>query len=142
MQTHDNQAPWPTGRPPSDPLPRASLVTVVQLAHVCALVGVVNLFVLGAAKRHLAHSPALQEKIVGALLTPLVIGDFLHVGVTLWALGDDCWEPSSWSPLLWTTLLLGLTLLIPRVMWHLGIWRYVDSRDGQTISKRMSSKRD
>ncbi|KAL0949494.1 hypothetical protein HGRIS_009548 [Hohenbuehelia grisea] len=90
--THDSQAPWPQGIAPSDPLPRATLVTIIQLGHVCGLVGVVNAFLLTAARRHLATQVILQEKIVRALLTPLLIGDFLHLYVTLWALGDQKWD--------------------------------------------------
>lgn len=108
-------------------------MTVVQLTHVCGLLGVVNAFVLRACRRHLAFSPALQEKIIGALLTPLLIGDVVHLWVTIWALGDSKWDVSSWTPLLWTTIVLGFSLLIPRAMWHMGIWRYVDRHDGKSI---------
>ena len=106
-------------------------MTVLQLAHVCGLIGIINAFVLHACKRHLESLPRLQEKIVRAIMWPLVMGDALHIVITLWALGDSRWDVQSWSPLLWTTLLLGLTLFIPRIMWHLGIWRYVHERDGQ-----------
>ncbi|KAL5488086.1 hypothetical protein ACEPAI_6194 [Sanghuangporus weigelae] len=128
-KTHDGQAPW--SHPPPEELPLATQVTILQLAHVCALLGVINGFVLRACRRHLAFSPVLQEKIVRALMVPLVIGDALHIGITFWGLGDARWDVRSWSPLLWATLLLGLTLFIPRIMWHLGIWRYVHMRDGQ-----------
>jgi len=128
--THDGQAPWPAHSPPPDKLPRASLVTVIQLAHVCFLIGVVNYFVLSAARKHLGSYPPLQEKIVFSLLTPLLIGDVLHLYVTIWALGDEKWKFSTWSPMLWTTIGLGLTLMVPRICWHLGIGRYVHSRDG------------
>jgi len=127
--THDQQAPWPSDTPPSGPLPRATLVTVLQLAHVCGLLGVLNFFILTAARKHLHSQPALQEKIVGALLTPLVVGDFLHLYVTLWALGEHKWEVRRYTPMLWSTLILGLSLMVPRVAWHLGIGRYVDKRD-------------
>ncbi|KAI5124937.1 hypothetical protein M0805_007364 [Coniferiporia weirii] len=129
--THDGQAPWPYGLPPLGDLPLATHVTVLQLAHVCGLVGVINGFVLYACARHLAFAPALQEKIVRALLTPLLVGDVMHILITLWALGDSKWDVKNWTPMLWTTIMLGMTLLVPRVMWHLGIWRYVDNRDGQ-----------
>jgi hypothetical protein len=131
-QTHDQQAPWPSDAPPEGPLPRATLVTLLQLAHVCALLSVLNIFILGAARKHLHSHPALQEKIVGALLTPLVFGDVMHLYVTLWALGEDKWETRRYTPMLWTTLILGLSLLLPRVAWHLGIGRYVHKRDGVT----------
>ncbi|RDB22473.1 hypothetical protein Hypma_010111 [Hypsizygus marmoreus] len=130
--THNAQAPWPTSSPAPDNLPVATLVTVIQLAHVCALVGVINCFLLTTARKHLRDQPALQENIVFALLTPLVIGDFLHLYVTLWALGEQKWDFWNWSPMLWATILLGLTIMVPRIAWHLGIGRYVDSRDGNS----------
>ncbi|KAF8076464.1 hypothetical protein FPV67DRAFT_1604985 [Lyophyllum atratum] len=130
QSTHNSQAPWLDGSIPPETLPLATLVTIIQLGHVCALIGVVNLFVLYAARSHLHGNAALQERMVSALLTPLLIGDFLHLYVTLWALGQQKWQFWNWSPMLWTTILLGLTLMIPRIAWHLGIGRYVHSRDG------------
>ncbi|KAF9009011.1 hypothetical protein BDQ17DRAFT_1349361 [Cyathus striatus] len=137
--THNAQAPWPSGIQPPEHLSRATLVTTLQLAHVCALIGVINLFILYHARKYLSDRPALQEKIVFSLLTPLLIGDIGHFYVTLWALGDQKWVISSWSPMLWTTILLGLTLMIPRMAWHLGIGRYVDTRDGEF--KRVCTER-
>ena len=130
-QTHNSQAPWPLNEPPLTQLPRATLVTVVQLAHVCGLIGIVNFFVLSAARRHLAEQPAVQEKIVGALLTPLLVGDVMHLAITIWALGDSKWNVASWTSLLWTTVLVGLALFIPRVAWYAGYGRYVHERDGR-----------
>ncbi|KAJ7498860.1 hypothetical protein FB451DRAFT_12849 [Mycena latifolia] len=143
--THDYQAPWPTylpscqllaqllitcsGSPPDD-FPLATKLTITQLGHVCALLGLLNVWLLSSARAHLSLQPALQEKIVSALLTPLLIGDFFHIYLTLWALGDQRWEIQNWSPMLIITVFFGLTLLVPRVMWQLGIARYVDSRDG------------
>ncbi|EGO27574.1 hypothetical protein SERLADRAFT_461279 [Serpula lacrymans var. lacrymans S7.9] len=133
VSAHNTQAPWPTGSSPPEAIPKASIVTVVQLAHVCALIGVVNFFVLSAARKHLSVQPALQEQIVNALLTPLLVGDAMHLYVTVWALGEERWEIRNWTPMLWTTVVLGLTLMIPRIMWHLGIWRYVHRRDAPSI---------
>jgi len=126
--THDNQAPWPHGSPPDD-LPLATRLTIVQLGHVCALLGLLNVWLLSSARVHLSPQPALQEKIVSAVLTPLLIGDVMHVYITLWALGDQRWNVQNWSPMLIATLALGLTLFVPRLMWFRGIGRYVDSRD-------------
>ncbi|KAF9057623.1 hypothetical protein BJ165DRAFT_1520989 [Panaeolus papilionaceus] len=131
IAAHNSQAAWPRGVAPPTHLARATLVTLLQLAHACALLGFVNLFVLSAVRTHLKDQPALQEKIVFALLTPLLMGDIFHLLITLWALGDQKWDFASWSPMLWTTFILGLTLMIPRICWHLGIGRYVDSRDGR-----------
>ncbi|KAG9317507.1 hypothetical protein JVU11DRAFT_1712 [Chiua virens] len=127
--THNAQAPWPANSPPPAVLPKASVVTVIQLAHVCALIGLLNIFVLTAVRKHLASQPAVQEKVVRAMLTPLVFGDIMHLYVTVWALGDNRWDFAQWTPMLWATEVLGVSLLIPRVMWHLGVWRYVDARD-------------
>ncbi|KAA1466324.1 hypothetical protein DENSPDRAFT_767827 [Dentipellis sp. KUC8613] len=134
QKTHNLQAPWPKHSPPPAEIPLASIVTVVQLAHVCALIGVINVFLLSAARRHLSTQPAIQEKIVGALLMPLLIGDILHLVLTLWALGDKRWQFWKWSGMLWTTILLGLTLMVPRMTWHMGIGRYVDKRDGKVLN--------
>jgi len=38
------------------------------------------------------------------------------------------------------TIATGLTLLIPRLMWQLGIARYVDSRDGVHHRSRPTTK--
>lgn len=108
---------------------------MLQLAHVCALLGVINIFVLRAARTHLATQPALQEQIVRSLLTPLVLGDVVHLYVTLWGLGEEKWQFSRYTPMLWTTIVLGVSLLVPRVAWHLGIGRYVHARDHQLVKK-------
>ncbi len=105
-------------------------MTLVQLAHVCALVGLINAFVLFAVRKHLSGNPALQEKILFSLLAPLLIGDVAHIAVSLWALGEERWDVANWTPMLWTTVGIGLSLLVPRICWHLGVGRYVDMRDG------------
>jgi len=142
IKTHNTQAPWPEDSPAPDDLPKASIVTVVQLGHVCALLGVVNFFVLSATRTHLARFPALQEKIVGSLMTALMMGDILHLYITLWALGDEAWDVSRWSPMLWLTVVLGFSLMIPRAMWHLGIWRYVDVRDRRMEATRNGGEKN
>ncbi|KAI0723254.1 hypothetical protein C8Q76DRAFT_389434 [Earliella scabrosa] len=134
-KAHDAQAPWPSGSAPPGPLSRATQVTMLQLAHVVGLLGLINLFVLGAARKYLFAHPVLQEKIVRALLTPLLIADVMHLSITWWALGESRWHPRDWSGLLWITFLTGLSLLVPRLAWHLGIGRYVDGRDGQAYRK-------
>ncbi|KAF7332107.1 hypothetical protein MKEN_00091400 [Mycena kentingensis (nom. inval.)] len=119
-RSHDLQAPWPNGKP-WEHFPLATKLTVTQLGHVCALLGLLNIWLLSSARSHLSLQPALQEKIVSALLTPLLIGDFMHIYITLWALGEYRFQFSSWSPMLIVTILSGFTLLIPRLMWQLGI---------------------
>ncbi|KAF9567337.1 hypothetical protein CPC08DRAFT_773140 [Agrocybe pediades] len=133
LTAHNSQAPWVTDVQPYRTLPTATLVTILQLAHVCALLGLVNLFVLHSVRKHLKDKPALQEKVVFALLTPLLGGDIFHLWLTLWALGDQRWNFRDWSPMLWTTVILGVSLMIPRICWHLGIGRYVESRDATSF---------
>jgi len=133
---HDQQAPWPSGTPPEAPLATATMVTLFQLAHVVGLLGSVNFYVLWTARRHLFGQPAIQEKVVGALLTPLLFGDVFHMYVTLWALGDQRWDVKEWSGTLWITMVTGVTLLVSRIAWHLGIGRYVHRRDGHYLAKR------
>jgi hypothetical protein len=128
------QAPWPGGAPPPGALPRATFVTIVQLGHVCALLGTLNFFVLRAARTHLAHAPALQERLARALLAPLLVGDVSHLVATLWALGPRRWDWAAYEPTTWAVVATGVTLLVPRVCWHLGVGRYVDMRDGMAAA--------
>ena len=67
------------------------------------------------------------------------IGDVLHLVITIWALGDERWDFSQWGGVLWATVLLGFTLMIPRITWHLGIGRYMDARDGKNHRKALGA---
>ncbi|KZV77189.1 hypothetical protein PENSPDRAFT_568280 [Peniophora sp. CONT] len=134
VETHNQQEPSYPGRALPTKLSTASLVTVTQLAHTCALLGLVNLFVLRALRKHLASQPALQEKIAKALLTPLLIGDIMHLYLTFYALGEERWNYRHYTPTIWAVIGFGVALLVPRAMWHLGVGRYVDARDGRRAS--------
>src|SRR6202035_4397708 len=134
LQLHDKQAPWPNDVAPID-MPLASRVLIIQLGYAAWLMTTLNFFILGAARKHLAHDPALQEKVVAAFLYALAFGDFAHIAISLWAFGDIRWEFSKWTSLMKTALILGLSLLIPRVCWYLGIGRYVRERDGLKQTK-------
>jgi hypothetical protein len=149
FQTHNMNGPWPVGAVLPGGLPAATTVTVLQLAHTCALLGIINFFVLTAVRE--LRSPALQEKMAMSLFTPLLVSDVSHILVTLYGIGDTRWYIDEWPGIVWITIITGLTLLIPRfvpwisepshslnvelflylirVCWHLGIGRYVDSRD-------------
>lgn len=104
--------PWPVGAVLPETLPAATIVSILQLAHTCALLGIINFFVLTAVRD--LRSPALQEKIATALLTPLVVTDVSHILVTLYGIGDTRWNVNEWPSILWITIITGLTLLIPR----------------------------
>lgn len=41
--------------------------------------------------------------------------------------------------MLWLTVILGLSLLVPRVAWHLGIGRYTEYRDGKGKRKELGA---
>ena len=65
----------------------------------------------------------------------MLLGDVLHIVLTLWAIGDERWNVQKWQATLWVTIVSGFTLLIPRLAWHLGVGRYMESRDGQIHKK-------
>ena len=111
-QTHNMNSPWPVGVTLPETLPAATTVTVLQLAHTCALLGVINFFVLTAVRE--LRSPALQEKITTSLLTPLLVSDVSHILVTFYGIGDTRWKVDEWPSIVWVTIITGLTLLIPR----------------------------
>ena len=156
VQAHNMNGPWPVGVPLPEILPAATTATVLQLAHTCALLGIINFFVLTAVRD--LRSPALQEKIATSLFTPLLVADVTHMLVTLYGIGDARWNVGEWPSIVWMTIITGLTLLIPRlvrenyrmsrlielrtliksdrVCWYLGIGRYVNSRDAWLDGKK------
>lgn len=111
-QTHNMNGPWPVGAVLPELLPAATTVTVLQLAHTCALLGIINFFVLTAVRN--LRSPALQEKMATSLFTPLLVADISHILVTLYGIGDTKWNLDEWPSIVWITIITGLTLLIPR----------------------------
>lgn len=111
-QTHNMNGPWPVGAALPETLPAATTVTILQLAHTCALLGIINFFVLTAVRG--LRSPALQEKMVMSLFTPLLVSDISHILVTLYGIGDTRWNINEWPSIVWITIITGLTLLIPR----------------------------
>ena len=108
--------PWPVGAAIPEALPAATTVTVLQLAHTCALLGIINFFVLTAIRG--LRSPALQEKMATSLFTPLLVSDISHMLVTLYGIGDTRWSIDEWPSIVWITIITGLTLLIPRSVHH------------------------
>ena len=104
--------PWPVGVAPPETLPAATTATVLQLAHTCALLGIVNFFVLTSIRE--LRSPALQEKIATSLFIPLLVSDVTHILVTLYGIGETRWHVDEWPSIIWITIITGLTLLIPR----------------------------
>ncbi|KAJ7638873.1 hypothetical protein FB45DRAFT_904115 [Roridomyces roridus] len=129
--TYESQAPWLNGPPPEE-LQLATRLTITQLGHVCALLGLINIWLLTTARIHLNSQPALQEKIVGALLLPLLCGDVAHLVLSLYALGDQRWQYQNWSSMFIITFILGISLLIPRIMWVMGIGRWTARKQLQT----------
>ncbi|TFK32950.1 hypothetical protein BDQ12DRAFT_728222 [Crucibulum laeve] len=139
-KAHNAQAPWKAGTSPLKTLPLATLVTTLQFAYICALLGVVNVFVLTAVRNRLREHPGLQETIIFSLFTPLLVGDFFHLSLTLWMLGDDKWNVNNWTPMVWTSVLVGMTLTLPRIAWLSGIGRFVERRDGSSMNEDAEAK--
>jgi hypothetical protein len=129
---------------PLAPLPTATYVTVVQYGHFRFLFGMSNAIYIPLVLKHLAGNLALQETFLTAFLGPLLIGDLMGIIFALWGHGrlnlgeigmDGQSEfvkavssESDWS--LWVLLVLEMSVLIPRLMWVLGIGRYLHRRDG------------
>ena len=58
----------------------------------------------------------------------------MHLWVTFYALGDERWDYWNYTPTIWAVIGFGVALLVPRAMWHLGIWRYVHTRDAGKVN--------
>jgi len=101
-----------------------------QLCHISLLIALLNLIFLRNVRNLLGSNPIIQEKIVGAYLSVLLFGDFFHISISFWASGDTRWDVEKWSFMLWAIVVTGLSLLVPRLSWFLGIGRYVHKRDG------------
>ncbi|KAI0030707.1 hypothetical protein K488DRAFT_87524 [Vararia minispora EC-137] len=136
LKTYNEQATQPPSLLLPTELPTAARVTVIQLGHACALLGLVNFFVLSALRTHLSSNPFLQEKIARALLSPLLLGDILHMALTIYALGDARWDFAHYTPTLWMIIVFGFGLFVPRAMWHMGVGRFVEARDGKQFRSR------
>lgn len=94
-------------------------VTILQLVHVGLLMGLINLSIINTTRRYFAKDPNAQEVIYKALFAVLMFGDFAHIGVTLYAMGPEMrWEFGRWSALTWVTMAAGVSLLVPRALWH------------------------
>jgi len=112
-------------------------VTLLQLVHILFQAALINLFIINATRRYFTQDPKAQEVIYKALFTVLLIGDFAHIGVTLYAMGPMRWEFGSWSALTWVTLIVCVSLLVPRALWHLGVGRDVPTCTDSKVKKRM-----
>jgi hypothetical protein len=137
-QEHDNNGPWSTEDIPVGPLTSATRTTVIQYKHVVFLISALNFYVLGAVHQHLTTKPALQEKVVSSYLQVLLFGDVVHMAISLWCWGDGRWAVTKWNAHCWAAVILGLSLAIPRLLWVLGIGRYVHDRDEPKARVKMT----
>jgi hypothetical protein len=110
---------------------------MLQLVNVFFLMALINLSIINATRRYFAQDPKAQEVVYKALFTVLMFGDFAHIAVTLYAMGSMKWEFGSWSALTWATIIIGVSLLVPRALWHLGVGRDVPTRTESKVKKRM-----
>ncbi|OSX57992.1 hypothetical protein POSPLADRAFT_1185430 [Postia placenta MAD-698-R-SB12] len=129
LKIHNQQGPWRVD-PPAE-LSTATRISVLQLSYLSAVVGLTNIFVIHAARKHLASNLPLQETIIKALLWPLLFGDVAHFSLTTYALIGDGWDIAEWPSLVWVGCGIGLYLFVARVAWFAGVGRYVEKRDGK-----------
>jgi len=100
--------------------------------------GLINLSVIHAARRYFIQDPRGQGVVYKALFTVLMFGDFAHIGVTLYAMGPEMrWEVGEWNVLTWVTIVAGVSLLVPWMLWHLGIGRDVPTLADPKAKKRV-----
>ncbi|KAL1412084.1 hypothetical protein Q8F55_003081 [Vanrija albida] len=110
-----------------------------QLGSLFGILAMISFSLFPLFKWTLGTQPALQEKLVRGLLVPLLIGDYVHIILTLVPLPSEI----RWSPLEWTGLIHGnvdvtTVLILFRTAWLFGIARYVPS-DGEAEDKQAAA---
>ncbi|EAU83185.2 hypothetical protein CC1G_07867 [Coprinopsis cinerea okayama7 len=151
-----------TNPPPPTTLPLATRITVTLLGHTSSLLGLVSFFVLWTARTQLSRRPLLlkyQEKVVKSVLWPLLFGDFFRLGCWVVVLREfgALREFGGWDGVVQGVatgkgmegvvrafeelntkvnlvgMMMSVVTLVPRVLWFLGVGRYVHRRDGKGV---------
>ncbi|ODN75846.1 hypothetical protein L202_05839 [Cryptococcus amylolentus CBS 6039] len=102
---------------------RGQLVTT-QLGSCFLLLAMISFSLFWVIKKNFKDQPAVQEKLVKALLIPLSIADLVHIGITLLALPvSHLQDPSAWTYVLKGNVWITSVLFLVRSAWLLGIAR-------------------
>ncbi|WVQ76441.1 hypothetical protein IAR50_006108 [Cryptococcus sp. DSM 104548] len=102
---------------------RGQLVTT-QLGSCFLLLAMISFSLFWVIKKHFNENPAVQQKLVKALLIPLAIADLIHIGLTLLALPvSHLQDPSAWTYVLKGNVWITSVLFLVRSSWLLGIAR-------------------
>jgi hypothetical protein len=113
-------------------------VTLLQLIVVLLAAALTSVSFIHTTRRYFAHDPAAQEIIYRSLFGVLLLSDVAHMYVTLYGMGPEMrWAFGKWTGLIWVTIGVTITLLIPRVLWHLGVGRdvVIESRNARERKK-------
>ena len=67
-----------------------------------SILGVLGTFLLPSLQKHLSPHPALHERVLRTYLAALLVGDFVHVAITLhYTPAEVRWAPQRWTLLMW-----------------------------------------
>jgi hypothetical protein len=109
------------------PLPRPVLQVVLQLANCYLLVGLMSAVVMRTT---------VESRVISALIAALLIGDIGHVGVSVYALGNDFWSPLKWSSVDLGNIPFTTFLAVNRVAYFISIQKPKAQRRGSPKKRR------
>ncbi|KIM19943.1 hypothetical protein M408DRAFT_325553 [Serendipita vermifera MAFF 305830] len=112
------------GPEPTTTLDPRSLMAIWQLSCCFCLLGLLSAFGFRAVRDSLPNNPVAQERIIGAALKALAIGDVAHIVVTIMATPQEILrDPSSWNGTFMGNIPFTFLLLAGRLCWFAGIGR-------------------
>ncbi|KAH7884008.1 hypothetical protein F5I97DRAFT_1897423 [Phlebopus sp. FC_14] len=113
-----------TENPISGSLDARTTMALCQLGNCYMLLGLSSWLVFRAVRDALPNDPRAQERIVGAGLTSLALGDVMHIAGSWSALPDDIrYSVSSWDWMTHANTTFVIILLSIRLAWFAGIGR-------------------
>ncbi|KAH6917169.1 hypothetical protein BKA70DRAFT_1417941 [Coprinopsis sp. MPI-PUGE-AT-0042] len=110
-------------RAPLDIFQPQAEMAMWQLANTSLLLGLVSLFVYRAV-RDAVPNPASQERVIGAVIAALGVGDILHLLLSFYVLPERMrWAPLTWDGMAHGNITVVLWLLVMRLLWVAGVGR-------------------
>ncbi|KAG8888971.1 hypothetical protein FRB99_004039, partial [Tulasnella sp. 403] len=99
-------------------------LAVWQLGNCYFLLVMISSFVYRAIFKAVPNDPVAQERLFGAMLLALMIGDVSHVGLSLLGMPREIlFKPSEWNSMTHGNTTVTAALFVVRMAWFAGVGR-------------------